>query len=160
MVQKIYSKVHLVSCTNTHRDVTDLANYEMVKNTKTWISWERNIMFVQNKKILNLYFRWHILRSYRFVAEVTFKAFSCNAFFYLVFCCGTPTQGGSKLWRNESFHFYLSFIKGHIFRNPRESVRFLAYLFPKFINIVFECQPWIKSVSLRVTFNITFLAGF
>ena len=34
---------------------------------KTWISWERNIIF------LNLCLSWHILRSYRFLAEVTFK---------------------------------------------------------------------------------------
>ena len=73
VVQKIYSKMHLVSCTNTHHDVTDLVNHGMVKNTKTWISWERNIIFLRNKKILNLWFRRHILRSYRFVAEVTFK---------------------------------------------------------------------------------------
>ena len=73
VVQKIYSKMHLVSCTNTHCDVTDLVNHEMVKNAKTWISWERNIIFLRNKKILNLWFRRHILRSYRFVAEVTFK---------------------------------------------------------------------------------------
>ena len=66
VVQKIYSKMHLVSC-------TDLVNHGMVKNTKTWISWERNIIFLRNKKILNLWFRRHILRSYRFVAEVTFK---------------------------------------------------------------------------------------
>ena len=73
VVQKIYSKMHLISCTNTHRDVTDLVNHGMVKNTKTWISWERNIIFLQNKKILNLCIRWHILRSSHFVAEVTFK---------------------------------------------------------------------------------------
>ena len=65
--------MHLVSCTNTHHDVTDLVNHGMVKNTKTWISWERNIIFLWSKKILNLGFRWHILRSYRFLAEVTFK---------------------------------------------------------------------------------------
>ena len=64
VVQKIYSKMHLISCTNTHRDVTDLVNHGMVKNTKTWISF---------LKILNLYFRRHIFRSYCFVAEVTFK---------------------------------------------------------------------------------------
>ena len=73
VVQKIYSKMHLASCTNTHRDVTNLVNHGMVKNTKTWISWERNIIFLRNKKIINLCFRWHILRSYRLVAEVTFK---------------------------------------------------------------------------------------
>ena len=73
MVQKVYSKMHLVSCTSAHRDVTDSVNHGMVKNIKTWITWERNIIFLRNKKILNLLFRWHILSSYRFVAEVTFK---------------------------------------------------------------------------------------
>ena len=57
VVQKIYSKMHLVWCTNTHRDVTDLVNHWMVKNTKTWIFWEWNIIFLRNKKILNLCFR-------------------------------------------------------------------------------------------------------
>ena len=69
----VYSKMLLDSCTNTHHDVTDLVNHAMVKNMKTWISWERNIIYLPNKKILNLCFRWHILRSYHFVAEVTFK---------------------------------------------------------------------------------------
>ena len=73
MVQKIYSKMHPVLCTNTHHDVTDLVNHGMVKNTETWISWKPNIIFLRNKKIVNLYFRWHILRSYRFLAEVTFN---------------------------------------------------------------------------------------
>ena len=72
-VQKIYSKIHLVSCTNTHRDITDLVNHGIVKNTKTLLSWEQNIIFLQNKKILNLCFRWHILRSYCSVVEVTFN---------------------------------------------------------------------------------------
>ena len=45
----------------------------MVKNTKTWISLERNVIFLRNQKILNLCITWHILRSYGFVAEVTFK---------------------------------------------------------------------------------------
>ena len=82
VVQKIYSKMYLVSCTNTHRDVTDSVNHAMVKNTKTWISWERNISlistflhhitFLQNKKILNISLRWHILKSYGIVAEVNF----------------------------------------------------------------------------------------
>ena len=73
LVQKIYSKMFLVSCTNTHHDVTDSVNRGMVKNTKRWISWEQNIIFLWNKKILYLCLRWHILRSYCFVAEVTFK---------------------------------------------------------------------------------------
>ena len=58
--------MHLFSCTNTHRDVTDLVNPGMVKNTKTRISWERNIIFLRNRID-----RWHILKSYCFVAEVT-----------------------------------------------------------------------------------------
>ena len=72
-VQKIYWEVHPFSCTNNHHDVTNLLNHGMVKDPKTWISWGRNIIFLRNKKILNLSLRWHILRSYRFVVEVTFK---------------------------------------------------------------------------------------
>ena len=48
-----------------------LVNHGMCKNTKTWKSWERNITFLRNKKIYNLSFRWHILRSYGFEADVT-----------------------------------------------------------------------------------------
>ena len=72
---KRYSKMHLVSCTNTHHDVTDFVDLGIVKNTKTWISSERNITFLRNKKILNLRLRWHILRSYCFVVQVTFNSF-------------------------------------------------------------------------------------
>ena len=70
---KRYSKMHLVSCTNTHHDITDFVDLGMVKNIKTWISWEQNITFLRNKKNLNQYLRWHILRSYCFVAGVTFN---------------------------------------------------------------------------------------
>ena len=73
MFQKIYSEMHPISCTNTHHDDTDLVNHGMVKNTKTWISWEQKITFLRNKKILNLCLRSHILRSFHFVAEVTLK---------------------------------------------------------------------------------------
>ena len=73
VVQKIFSKMLLVSFTNTHCDTTDLVNHLMVKNTKTWLCQEQNIIFLRNIKILNLCFRWHIFRSYHFVAEVTFK---------------------------------------------------------------------------------------
>ena len=66
--------MHPVLWTNTHNDITDLVNHGMVKNTKTSISWKWNIIFLQNKKNLNLCLRWHILRSYHFLAEVTFKA--------------------------------------------------------------------------------------
>ena len=74
--QKIYSKMYLTSRTGTHRDVTDFVNLEMVKNTKTWISWEQNLTYLRNKKTLTLCLRWHILRSYHFEGEVTFKDFS------------------------------------------------------------------------------------
>ena len=61
--------------TNTRHDVADFVGLGIVKNTKTWISWERNITFLRNKKILNLRLRWHILRSYCFVVQVTFNSF-------------------------------------------------------------------------------------
>ena len=73
LVQKIYSKMHPVSCTNIHLDVTDLVNHGMVKNTKTWIPWKQNITFLRNKNFFELYFRWHILRSYRFLVELNFN---------------------------------------------------------------------------------------
>ena len=60
-------------CTYTHHGITNLVNHGMVKNTKDRTSWERNTTFLKNKKILNLCLTWHILRSYCFVAEVTFK---------------------------------------------------------------------------------------
>ena len=46
----------------------------MAKNTKNWISWERNITFLWNKKILNQCLRWYILRTYHFVEEVSFNS--------------------------------------------------------------------------------------
>ena len=61
VVQKIYSKMHPVSCTYTHHDVTDLVNHVMIKTAKTWISWLQKISFLQNKKIFNLSLRWHIV---------------------------------------------------------------------------------------------------
>ena len=49
--------------------------------SKSWDSWKyknlkiskTEISFPWNKKILNLCLRWHILKSYHFVAEVTFN---------------------------------------------------------------------------------------
>ena len=69
--------MHPLSC--THHDVTDLVNHGIVKNAKTWISWERNITFLRNEKILKLCLIWHILKSYCFVGEWTFtKAYWRN----------------------------------------------------------------------------------
>ena len=84
MFQKIYSKVHPVLCTNTHNDATDLVNHGIVKNIKTWTSWKRNTIFLRNKKILNLSLRWHILRSYRFIVEVTVKWWSSKSWHLLL----------------------------------------------------------------------------
>ena len=70
--------MHPVSFLNINHDVTDLVNHGVVKNAKTWMSWELNISFLRNKKIINL-----CLIS--FVAEVTFKALPCNMPF-LFFC--------------------------------------------------------------------------
>ena len=66
--------MHPISCTNTHHDVTDLVNHGLIKNMKTRIPWVQNITFLRNKNNFKLYLRWHISRSYRFVAEVTFKS--------------------------------------------------------------------------------------
>ena len=56
----------------------------MVKNGKTWLSWEQNITFLQNKEILNLCRRCHILRSYRFVAEVIKTYFGTHLVFIII----------------------------------------------------------------------------
>ena len=45
-VHKIYSKMHPVSCTNTHHDVGDLINDGIVENSNTSISLEVNIAFL------------------------------------------------------------------------------------------------------------------
>ena len=82
----MYQKMHPVFCTNTHHDVTCLLNHVMVKNTKTWISWEWNKTFLWNKKILNLCLQWHILRNYHFVVEVTFNFFKGYLCYKTIFC--------------------------------------------------------------------------
>ena len=75
-LHEFWFKRYIQKCTLPHLLIliaTDSVNHGMVKNTKTWISWEQNIIFLQNKKILNLCPRWHVQRSYHFVVEVTFK---------------------------------------------------------------------------------------
>ena len=62
-----------ISYTNSYHDFTDLVNHEMVKNTKTLISWELNITFPLNKNILNVCLKWQILRNCCFVLNVIFK---------------------------------------------------------------------------------------
>ena len=52
---KRYIKKYILPHSNTDHDVTDLGNHGIVKNTRTWISWEWNINFRRNKKILSQY---------------------------------------------------------------------------------------------------------
>ena len=72
LLNELWFKRYIQKCTlsHFHHDVTDLENQGMVENTK---SWEQNITFLRNKKILNLCFTWQTLSSYRFVAQVNFK---------------------------------------------------------------------------------------
>ena len=62
-----------VSCTNTHHDVTDLVIHGMVKIQKLEYIENGTELFLKINKILNLWYRSDILRSYQFVAEVNFK---------------------------------------------------------------------------------------
>ena len=69
VIQKIYPKMHPVSCVKTHHDITDLVNREMVKNTKKLYILRTEHSFSKKiKYILKLCHRWHILRSSSFVA--------------------------------------------------------------------------------------------
>ena len=102
--------MYLVSCTNTHHDVTDSVNHGMVKNTKIWISWEWNIIFPRNKKITNLCLRWHILRSYRFVEEVTFKQFKILSIRLRQICSFIRFMWKIEVFKDE-FNIYLKLLQ-------------------------------------------------
>ena len=138
----------LVSCTNTHHDITDLLNHRMVKNTKAWISWEWNITFLWNKKILNLCLRWHILKSYCFVAEVTFKL--------LIFFFKISLLNKKKLLFSSAFKF-----------NPDRHRKFITSLLNNFYKwpLIFVClkslwtQIFITFEKIRHLGLIFFLAG-
>ena len=62
--------MHHVFSTDTH-DIADPVNYGIVKNTIEHL--ENGTLLQRNKNILNLCFRWHFLRGYRFVMEVIFN---------------------------------------------------------------------------------------
>ena len=71
----VWFKRYIQKCTLSHvliLIVTSLI-WKIMESLKIQKLEERNIIFLRNKKILNLRFRWHILRSYGFVAEVTFR---------------------------------------------------------------------------------------
>ena len=63
--------MHLFSCTNTHHDVTG-KSWDSQKYKNYNMRMEHS--FSMKQKILNLCLRCHILGSYFFVAEVTFKS--------------------------------------------------------------------------------------
>ena len=58
-------KIYIQKCTVFHLLILIIMSYRMFKgifkNTKTWISWE-----------FSMCLKWHILRNYHFVAEITF----------------------------------------------------------------------------------------
>ena len=94
-----------VSYTNTHHIITVLVNRGMVKNTKIWTSWEWNITFLRNKKIINLCIRSHNLRSYPFVAKVTLN------FYTRILDCGShdPARLDFFLSSDASICFTMTF---------------------------------------------------
>ena len=113
MVQKIYSKMLLVSCNNTHHDITFFVNHEIVKYKKIWISWEWNITVLWNRKIINLCLTRHIWRNYCNYYEVTFKVNPKGLGWKLALCLFTIflSQPGAwdVLWKRRSHR-----TRGHI----------------------------------------------
>ena len=138
VVQKIYSKMYLFSYANTHHDVTDSVNHGMIKNTNTWISWERNIIFLQNKRILNLWLRWCILRSYHFVAELTFnKVATCNCSCRPVWCCEPPSRQVFPLWGDRGWQNSLLPVPPSVKKWPMPPSKFsLSPIFPLPIKVL------------------------
>ena len=67
---KRHSKMH--PCTNADHDITDLVNRGVVKNTKTWISWEWNIHFEKLSFCSggNLSRTWELSFHYSFINTV------------------------------------------------------------------------------------------
>ena len=79
VVQKIYSKIHPVSCTNTYHDVTDFVNHGMIENRKPWICRERGITFLWNKQSLNLCLRWSIFEKSLVFSAAPLAALSASS---------------------------------------------------------------------------------
>ena len=119
--KRYIQKMPLLSYTNTHHDVADVVNYGMVKNSTIWISWEWNITFLQNKKILNMCLIWNILRSYCFVAlhidwhhykwflKFLHKFISKKLLAWLI-----PNKVQSRFWKicfGEKYYIFIDLIK-------------------------------------------------
>ena len=49
---KFWFQRYIQKCTLSHYDLTASVNHGIVKNTKTWISWERNTTFLRSKRFL------------------------------------------------------------------------------------------------------------
>ena len=94
--------MHLVSCTNTHHDVTDFVDLGIAKNTKTWISWERNITFLGNKKFLTYTSDDTFWEVICFLAEVTFKKGK-------VFCMTVELEGTPNLINDRILFWHTPF---------------------------------------------------
>ena len=60
------------------------------------------------KKILNLCFRWHILRSYRFVADVTFKQIPVSFKIYADFECNLKSVKSCEVSFSKKYHWLRS----------------------------------------------------
>ena len=101
----------------------------IVQNTNTWTSWEQNMTFPKNYKILNLCLRKYILRSYQFVAEVAVNWLLKNSinssvtfqdclwlslFLHLQFCCTYLLIGIAHC---QQFHMYKMYVKSST-KNP------------------------------------------
>ena len=123
--------MHPVSCANTHHDITDSVNHGMIKNSKTQISWEQNITFQWNKKICNLCLRWHILRSYHFIAEVTI-----NSGIFLSVCAVSLGLEASAKWLNWTPVWLFSFV------NIKRNTIFYFFLSLFMVNLRFLCTSW------------------
>ena len=74
---KLWFKRYIHKCIQSHLLIFIMMSqiWQIVWSFKrqVWISWEQDINFQGNKKIVNMCLRWHILRSYCFVVEVAFK---------------------------------------------------------------------------------------
>ena len=66
------------SYTNTYHDIKNLVNHGIVIKLKNLNILRTEHKFAMKQKKFNLCLRWHILRSYHSVAEVTFKCRSCS----------------------------------------------------------------------------------
>ena len=100
----------------------------IIENTKTSRSWQRDITFPWNKKILNL--KWHILRSYRFVAVATFNEIA------LAFL---PVEGDTNI-----LHVNINFT-GNLFFGFG---RYCGKVFPDTVSHIFWAPALRKNVVL------------